>query len=268
MNIRYNKIGTDYNRTRKADPLLTEKLLFHLNPNKKGTYLDIGCGTGNYTNELQKSGIKCIGIDPSEKMLGKAKLINSEIEWKVGSAEQTRLPTNSVDGIIASLTIHHWYDLQKGFSELHRILKPNGKIVIFTSIPKQMKGYWLNHYFPKMLLDSMIQMPTLSQVETAMTNNGFTINSNDIYDIKPDLEDKFLYCGKHNPELYFDPKIRHGISSFSSLANKTEIEQGLLELRKDIDNGRIKSIIKSYENDFGDYLFVIGKKPVVNSMTD
>ncbi len=260
MEVKYDKIGTDYNLTRKADKYLTEQLLHHLKPNKSGKYLDIGCGTGNYTNELQKRGFQFIGIDPSKQMLEKAKLKNNEIQWKIGSAENLGLPKNSVDGIIGSLTIHHWTDLKKGFSELNDVLKPNGRIVIFTSTPKQMKSYWLNHYFPKILLDSITQMPTLESVETAMKDSEIEILGTDKYFINPDLQDQFLYCGKQNPELYFDDQIRSGISSFSSLANRTEVEQGLSNLRKDIDNGKIKDIIKSYENDSGDYLYIIGKK--------
>ena len=260
MEIKYDIIGTDYNLTRKADKYLIEQLIHHLKPTKYGKYLDIGCGTGNYTNELQKKGFQCIGIDPSEKMLNQAKLKNAEIDWKIGSAENTKLPNNYVDGIIGSLTIHHWTSLKTGFSELFRVLKPNGRIVIFTSTPKQMKGYWLNHYFPKMLSDSITQMPTLKSIEYALKNSGIELLNIEKYFIKPDLKDQFLYCGKQNPELYFDNQIRHGISSFSSLSNQTEIQKGLSELRKDIDTGKTNTIIKSYENNLGDYLYIIGEK--------
>jgi ubiquinone/menaquinone biosynthesis C-methylase UbiE len=261
MNVKYDKIGVDYNRTRKADNYLAQQLLLHLQPAKNGKYLDIGCGTGNYTAELQKIGFDFIGIYPSKLMLEKAKRKNDKINWKIGSAENTGLPENSVNGIIGSLTIHHWTDLNNGFYELNRVLKPNGRIVIFTSTPEQMKGYWLNHYFPKMLFNSIVQMPTLEKVKEAMTASGIEYLETHKYFIKPDLKDQFLYCGKHNPELYFNEQIRHGISSFSSLANRIEVENGLAELRKDIDSGKIKEIIKSYENDLGDYLYVIGKNP-------
>lgn len=260
MQAKYDTIGKNYNLTRKADKYLTEQLLYHLQPTKGEKYLDIGCGTGNYTNELQKKGFDFIGIDPSELMLEKAKLKNNKIHWKIGSAEHTGLPENFVDGIIGSLTIHHWTDLTNGFSELNKVLKPNGRIVIFTSTPEQMKGYWLNHYFPKMLSDSITQMPTLEKVKKAMIDSGIEFLETHRYFIKSDLEDQFLYCGKQNPELYFDEQIRHGISSFSSLSNRTEVENGLSELRIDIDSGNIEEVIKSYENDLGDYLYVIGKK--------
>ena len=260
MEVKYDKIGTDYNLTRKADNYLTAQLLYHLKPIKGGKYLDIGCGTGNYTNELQKKGFQCIGIDPSKEMLEKAKLKNNKIDWRIGSAENIGLPQNFVDGIIGSLTIHHWSNLKIGFSELHKVLKPNGRMVIFTATPRQMKGYWLNDYFPKMLAESIIQMPTFEKVKTAMKDGGFELLQTEKYFIKPDLEDQFLYCGKQNPELYFDVQVRHGISSFSTLANSTEVEQGLSKLRKDIDTGKINEIIKSYENDLGDYVYIIGKK--------
>lgn len=259
MEVKYDKIGNEYNLTRKADNTITEQLLNHLKPLKNGKYLDIGCGTGNYTNELQKKGFQFIGIDPSRQMIEKAKLKNYEIDWKIGSAEKTGLSENFIDGIIGTLTLHHWINLRNGFSELKKILKPNGRIVIFTSTPKQMKGYWLNQYFPKMLFDSIIQMPTLENVRTAMKDSGIECLGTEKYYIRPDLQDKFLYCGKHNPELYFDEQIRHGISSFSSLARRKEVSRGLKKLRKDINSGKIIEIIKLYENDFGDYLYIIGK---------
>jgi hypothetical protein len=123
-----------------------------------------------------------------------------------------------------------------------------------------MKGYWLNHYFPKMLKDSMVQIPSIEVVKESMENSGFRIVNSEKYDIRPDLEDKFLFCGKENPELYFDENIRNGISSFSDLANKEEVGKGLASLRTDIDNGTIKKVLKSYKNNLGDYLYIVAKK--------
>lgn len=259
MQPKYDKIGIQYNQTRKSDAHLTSRLLHHLKPKKSGLYLDIGCGTGNYTDALQQKGFQFVGIDPSNKMLAKAKLKNLQIDWRIGLADKTGLETNSIDGIIASLTIHHWTDLDRAFAELHRVIKSTHKLVIFTSTPKQMKGYWLNHYFPKMMDASIFQMPSMEKVEKAMTSSGFEIIQAENYSIKPDLQDQFLYCGKENPELYFDINVRNGISSFSSLANKQEVEQGLAKLRKDIDSGKIKKVQASHQNEEGDYLFVVGR---------
>jgi len=261
MEAKYDTIGTSYNSTRKADPFLTEKLIENLNPIKNGIYLDLGCGTANYTQELQKQGLQLIGVDPSKKMLEIAKQRKTKIDWRIGTAEKLDLADNSVDGVTGFLTIHHWTNLQKAFSELQRVLKPNGRIVIFTSTPEQMNGYWLNHYFPQMLKDSIIQMPSLEKVQEAMSHSALEILGIDKYFVQSDLQDKFLYCGKNQANLYFDEQIRNGISSFSSLANRHEVEQGLAKLKSDMDNGKLNAIIGSYDNDLGDYLYLIGKKP-------
>ena len=97
-----------------------------------------------------------------------------------------------------------------------------------------------------------------------MKDGGIEFLETAKYFIKPDLQDKFLYCEKQNPELYFDAQIRNGISSFSSLSNRTEVEQGLSELREAIDKGKMEDVIASYDNDLGDCLYIIGKKPFAN----
>ncbi|WP_299434916.1 class I SAM-dependent methyltransferase [uncultured Aquimarina sp.] len=259
MQEKYDLIGTNYNSTRKADPYLFNRLLALLNPSAEGNYLDIGCGTGNYTKQFDKEGYRFIGIDPSTEMLEKAKESKSSINWMIGKVETLKLPENSVDGVIASLTLHHWQSLNRGFASLHKVLKPGGKIIIFTATPEQMRGYWLCHYFPKMLQYSMIQMPSLETIEKSLLKNRLAIEKTEKYFIKSDLEDLFLYSGKHNPELYFQTKVRQGISSFSSLSNTLEVEKGLNSLEKDINSGKINDIIKNYENKDGDYLFLVVK---------
>ncbi|SEC41944.1 Ubiquinone/menaquinone biosynthesis C-methylase UbiE [Tenacibaculum sp. MAR_2009_124] len=259
MQVKYDKIGINYNETRKADKYLTERLIHHLKPVNYELYLDIGCGTGNYTSEMEIKGMNLIGIDPSEEMLTKAKNQNSNVDWRIGSVEKTRLSENSIDGIVATLTIHHWSNLINGFKELNRVLKSQGRIVIFTSTPEQMRGYWLNHYFPKMLSDSIDQMPSFEKVKDAMEKNNISIEKTEKYAIRQDLQDQFLYCGKEFPDLYFNDQIREGISSFSSLANQKEVDEGLLKLKKDVETGHINNIMKSYENQLGDYLFIVGK---------
>ncbi len=143
MKTKYDEIGIDYNQTRKADAFLLDRLWFHLNASIEKQFLDIGCGTGNYTIELNRRGLSLIGVDPSEEMLKIARSKNDRIDWRPGKAEAIPVADECIDGVVASLTLHHWIDLNRGFNELHRILKPDGNLVIFTSTPRQMQGYWL-----------------------------------------------------------------------------------------------------------------------------
>ncbi|ELR70649.1 putative MerR-family transcriptional regulator [Fulvivirga imtechensis AK7] len=257
MQAKYDTIGINYNTTRKADKYLTERLLKLLSPRAEGLYLDIGCGTGNYTLKLQEKGYRFTAIDPSTEMLEKARLKSLKIDWRSGYAENTGLNADSIDGIVATLTIHHWTDLHTAFLEMSRVLKKNGKMVIFTSTPEQMRGYWLNHYFPYMLRDSIAQMPSPEKIKVALDASGLQVTDTEPYFIHSDLEDLFLYSGKHNPKLYLNPEVRQGISSFAALANKTEVDKGLEKLKNDINSGEIDQVMQEYENALGDYIFIV-----------
>ena len=260
MKAKYDVIGIDYNLTRKADPYLVSRFLVLLNPNPKGQYLDIGCGTGNYTSEFQKKGFSFIGIDPSTEMLKAAKLQNEFIDFRIGTSEQTDLDDVTMDGITISLSVHHWPDLERSFKELCRVLKEDGNMVLFTSAPEQMEGYWLNHYFPKTLQASKRQMPSIENIILAMEAGGLEITGSEYYSVKPDIHDLFLYSGKHDPERYFNEQFRKGISSFSDLGIVEEIESGLQQLRADIITGKVKEVMKAYENNRGDYLYITACK--------
>jgi ubiquinone/menaquinone biosynthesis C-methylase UbiE len=257
QNKLYDLPGSDYNTTRKADPYITKRLITLLNPENGKSYIDIGCGTGNYTIAGSDPAYKIAGLDPSEAMLAVARQRAPLIGWVTGSAEEIPLPDNKFDGALAVLTIHHWQDLKNAFLEINRILKTNSRIVLFTSVPEQMTGYWLNHYFPMMMQTSINKMPGLDQIIEAGQDAGFHLQYKENYDIRPDLEDHFLYSGKMNAALYLDDNFRKGISSFAETGHQHEITMGLKNLSSDIASGRIKTIQDKFQNNRGDYVFVV-----------
>lgn len=256
----YDQIGDGYNHTRSADPYLVSRLLDLLAPASGHTYLDIGCGTGNYTKALSKSGLKMIGIDPSIKMLNLAQRSTSEIDWRVGSAEAIPIGDEAVHGVVATLTTHHWRDLKAGFAEVARVLKPGGNFVLFTSTPHLMRRYWLMQYFPEMMLHSMEVMPSLERTMLALSPTSIQVCNVEAYDIKSTLTDQFLYAGKHQPERYLDPQFRQGISSFRLFADSTELVSGLTQLETDIASGKWQQIRKNFQHQEGDYVFLVGRK--------
>ena len=170
------------------------------------------------------------------------------------------LPDRSIDGVSAFLTVHHWNDLNKAFKELNRILKKDGRMVVFTSSPGQMQEYWLNHYFPIMLKDSIQQMPSLESLIKSIEGTDLIISETHTYFIHDQLEDFFLYSGKNRPEIYLDSQVRQGISSFSSLAHSSEVNLGLFTLEQDIKTGEFLRIRNTYTDKLGDYLFLVLKK--------
>ncbi len=257
---KYDNIGVGYNKTRQADPYLLERIYSLLSPDLNGQYLDVGCGTGNYTIPLSKTGLKFTGLDPSVVMLTEANSKSQEIEWISGSIESLPFADKIFDGAIATLTIHHWNNFEKGFKELFRVLKTGSRVVIFTSSPEQMAGYWLNHYFPEVMKRSIEKMPSVDLVTSALEAAGFRRILTEIYAVRDDLVDLFLQSGKNRPEIYFDPNIRKGISTFASLATEKEMQDGLQKLRYDIDQNLFGVIKMKYDNDLGDYLFLVTEK--------
>lgn len=257
---KYDRIGINYNETRKADPYLASRMFELLEAKKGETCLDIGAGTGNYTMALQQMGLDMIGVEPSDEMLDKARSASNAVQWKKGKAEDIPLESESVSAVVASLTLHHWSSLKDGFRELSRVLKPGGKIVVFTSTPEQTSSYWLRFYFPEMIKDSAEQLPSFEAIETAMQANGIQIQKTEKYFVRDDLKDLFLYSGKNHPEYYFDTNIRRSISSFSDIARREEIENGLSSMKSDFESDEIDRYIQKGQNELGDYLFIQSEK--------
>lgn len=256
----YNTIGIGYNNTRRADPYIAGRMLANLQPATGGTYLDIGCGTGNYLQVFTQQGLHFYGIDPSETMLVVAKEKCPGTTFIQGKAESIPLADGFFDGATCMFTLHHWDDMQKGLAEVNRVLKPGARLVILSFTPKQMYGYWLCHYFPEMMRRSALLTPDIEVMTEILNNAGFTTVNTENYFIHEGLEDHFLYSNKYHPEQYLNPELRKGISSFAAFSTPAEVAQGLKMLEADILSGKVNDIIKRYENENGDYIFFIATK--------
>ncbi|RJP31768.1 MAG: class I SAM-dependent methyltransferase [Actinobacteria bacterium] len=256
----YDEIGIGYDATRRADPYITSRIIHYLDIDDEALYLDAGCGTGNYTVAIaSQSKAVFFGIDESEQMIGTARKKSNAIHWAVGDVCSLPFEDNTFSGALCILAIHHFKDLNGAFSEVFRVLS-RGWLVIFTSDKRQMEGYWLNEYFPEMMRNSTAKMPGITEVTLALQAAGFAGIVTEPYDVKPDLQDRFLYCGKHRPSMYFDPMIRRGSSGFARFADADEVAKGLERMSRDIASGRIDEVIESYGNDNGDYAFVVAEK--------
>jgi ubiquinone/menaquinone biosynthesis C-methylase UbiE len=248
----YNKIGNSYNLTRKADPYLAERIYSHLSPQPGGT--------GNYLEALAGNGVNFYGIDPSENMLEQAKAKIDSATFINAVSENIPLTDCFFDGAIATLTLHHWKNRLKGLQEVNRVLKPKAKFVLFSFTPQQMRGYWLCHYFPKMMERCIPMTPETNEMEKLFTESGFSLVQTEKYFIKDDLQDHFLYSNKHFPERYLSAEIRNNTSAFSVFSEPEEVATGVSALEEDIRSGKINAVIKEYENDFGDYMFFVAEK--------
>lgn len=256
----YDKIGTTYDNTRMADSLIAGRLIELMRVELTGKYLDVGCGSGNYTIGLAQRGAEMEGIDISDIMLEQARDKFEDITFHLGDARHMPLPDHHYDGACSVLATHHIDDLSQAFSEVYRVMN-KGSFVIFTSTPEQMRHYWLSEYFPEMMIQAAKQMTSFPQLKTTLETAGFTNVIQTPFFIAGDMQDRFLQAGKYRPEIYLDPQIRAGNSEFQLSTNKDELAVGLQRLAADIDSGQIKQIIENYECDRGDYSFITAIKP-------
>ncbi|HXN86769.1 MAG TPA: class I SAM-dependent methyltransferase [Candidatus Binataceae bacterium] len=256
----YDSIGRSYDTTRKADPGITRRLARHLNLRPGAPYLDVACGTGNYTVALQNLGAQMHGIELATTMLDKAQPKSDRVRWIQGNAQSLPFRERSFAGATCTLAIHHMKDTRRVFAELFRVID-SGRFVIFTADHPQMDGYWLKEYFPNAIAAAIKQMPSANGVVHHLRLAGFNNVETEPWEVPRDLQDWFLYAGKHRPEIYLDPAVRAGTSFFAQgLATAEETAAGCQQLADDIKSGRIEKVAKKYRHNLGDYLFVIATK--------
>ena len=124
--------------------------------------LDIATGTGDFAIEaLSLNPEKIIGVDISEGMLsiGREKLIKKNLTDKIellsGDSEVLPFEDNFFDAVIVSFGVRNFENLEKGLSDMLRVLKPGGKVVILEfskpkSFPfKQIYQFYFQWILPK-----------------------------------------------------------------------------------------------------------------------
>ncbi|MGL1886685.1 MAG: bifunctional demethylmenaquinone methyltransferase/2-methoxy-6-polyprenyl-1,4-benzoquinol methylase UbiE [Reichenbachiella sp.] len=123
--------------------------------------LDVATGTGDLAIEaLSLKPDKVIGVDISQGMLdmGVIKMkkmgYDDRIELQMGDSEQLLFDDNKFDAVTVAFGVRNFQDLEKGLSDMHRVLKEGGKVVILefsmpTSFPmKQLYGFYSGSVLP------------------------------------------------------------------------------------------------------------------------
>ena len=114
------------------------KIVGSLAPLESGsTIVDLGTGPGILSIELHKllPQAKIIGVDLSSDMLEIARNNADEAgmsnyETRLGRAEEIPIESNSVNLVVTQSSFHEWEDPQKGLSEVLRVLKPSGNLIL------------------------------------------------------------------------------------------------------------------------------------------
>jgi ubiquinone/menaquinone biosynthesis C-methylase UbiE len=97
--------------------------------------LEVGHGPGPLLAKIARAGAgQVCGVDPSETMVEMARKrlakVTTNADIRLGTAEDTGFDDASFDLAISVNNVPMWSDLGAGFGELHRVLKPGGRLVV------------------------------------------------------------------------------------------------------------------------------------------
>jgi len=141
-------IPAGYDRARDHGPevldLWMHTIATHLEGHSISRILDLGCGTGRFSEALSaRFNAEVIGLDPSQKMLklAREKQRDQRVRYQLGRAEAIPLPSEHVDLVFMSMSMHHFSDAIAAARECRRVLRPKGHVVIRTGTREQIDSY-------------------------------------------------------------------------------------------------------------------------------
>lgn len=135
--------------------------------------LDLGCGTGFFLPHLAGRCHRLHGLDLAPGMLAQAALRGSGAQLVCGDAEQLPFADQSLDWVFSSLALQWCERPAQAFAELHRVLKPGGRLLFSTLLSDslwQLREAW------RTVDDSphVNRFLSLPQLQDAMAAGGFS----------------------------------------------------------------------------------------------
>jgi demethylmenaquinone methyltransferase / 2-methoxy-6-polyprenyl-1,4-benzoquinol methylase len=181
-------LNIDKRWRRKVRDKLTEILE---KPN--AVVLDVACGTGDLTIELQRdSKAKILGTDFCRPMLDIAAEKSSSIPLIESDAMNLSFSDDSFDAVTIAFGLRNLSNVNDGLTELLRVLKPAGKLVVLEFSTPRVPGFrsLFNFYFSRILPriggavsgsnsayeylpDSVAKFPDQKQLAATMSETGF-----------------------------------------------------------------------------------------------
>ncbi|PGF13843.1 SAM-dependent methyltransferase [Natrinema sp. CBA1119] len=168
-----------------------EDLLELLDPTEDERILDLGCGTGHLTGEIQTSGATVVGLDQSMEMIAEARSTYPECEFVCADAQMSAVD-DSFDAVFSNAALHWIDDQDAALKSVADALKPNGRFVaelggagnverITDSVRSELRnrGYDVDHpwYFP-----------SIGEYASRLEDHGFEVQYATLFDRPTTLE--------------------------------------------------------------------------------
>jgi ubiquinone/menaquinone biosynthesis C-methylase UbiE len=111
-----------------------EKFLAWLAPPNNARWLDLGCGTGAFTDLILKHGAPAsvTGVDPAPAQVEHAKKRFPAAQFRVGNSMELPFKDDEFDVVGSALVLHFIPDRAKAFAEMQRVARAGGLVSGFT----------------------------------------------------------------------------------------------------------------------------------------
>lgn len=125
----FSQMAQGYARYRPIYPGALFDYLAAISPGHRLAW-DCGTGNGQAALALTRHFHRVMATDASSDQLNHA-FHHDQIEYRAEQAEAVSLDDGSVDLVTAAVAVH-WFDLEKFYHEVKRVLKPNGILAVWT----------------------------------------------------------------------------------------------------------------------------------------
>ena len=102
--------------------------------------VDLGCGTGKFTRLLDSQGANVIGAEPLPAMLATFRQRCPAIPVVAGTAEALPFGDRRFE-VVTCASAFHWFDHSRALPEIHRVLRPGGRLGIVWNRRDQIEGW-------------------------------------------------------------------------------------------------------------------------------
>jgi ubiquinone/menaquinone biosynthesis C-methylase UbiE len=115
-------------------------MLQHMDIKPHDVLLDVGGNTGKITEAYARDCKEIIILEPKHAVVEYGRTFRPHIKFVEAGVEKIPLPSEHFDKVVASVSLHHFPNQDRGLEEMKRVLKNDGKMIILEIDPNTGRG--------------------------------------------------------------------------------------------------------------------------------